>query len=150
MSDFSIGQLSRQTGVKIPTIRYYESIGMLDVPQRSDGGQRRYDGRHLEQLRFIRHGRDLGFGLDDLRALKDLSRQPERSCEAADRIARQQLADVERRLAGLRAVRLELKRMVAQCSHGVMDECRVIQTLSDHGLCDGDHHQLPQTPRKAG
>lgn len=139
MPDYSIGALSRQTGVKVPTIRYYESIGMLDAPDRSPGGQRRYDAQHLEQLRFIRHGRDLGFGLDDLRALQGLSRQPDRSCDAADRIARQQLADVERRLAGLRAVRKELKRMVAQCSHGVMDECHVIQTLSDHGLCDGDH-----------
>lgn len=139
MSDISIGQLSRQTGVKVPTIRYYESIGMLDAPGRSAGGQRRYDASHLEQLRFIRHGRDLGFGLDDLRALQDMTRQPDTSCDAADSIARQQLADVERRLAGLRAVRTELKRMVAQCSHGVVDDCRVIQTLSDHGLCDGDH-----------
>ena len=139
MSDISIGQLSHQTGVKIPTIRYYESIGMLDKPGRSAGGQRRYDANHLEQLRFIRHGRDLGFGLDDLRAWQDLTRQPDTSCDAADSIARQQLADVERRLAGLRAIRGELKRMIAQCSHGVVDDCRVIQTLSDHGLCDGDH-----------
>ncbi|OLF71365.1 MerR family transcriptional regulator [Maricaulis sp. W15] len=150
MSDFSIGTLSRKTGVKIPTIRYYESIGMLDEPGRSPGGQRRYDGAHLEQLRFIRHGRDLGFGLDDLRALQDLSRQPERSCEAADRIARQQLADVERRLAGLVAVKQALEGMIAQCSHGVMDDCRVIQTLSDHGLCDVEHSPDGQTPRKAG
>lgn len=139
MSEISIGALSRRTGVKVATIRYYESIGMLDAPGRTSGGQRRYDAHHLEQLRFIRHGRDLGFGLDDLRALQGLSRQRDRSCEAADRIARRQLVDVERRLAGLNAVRTELRRMVAQCSHGVMDECRVIQTLSDHGLCDGDH-----------
>ena len=61
MSDLSIGRLSALSGVKVPTIRYYESIGMLDEPPRSQGGQRRYGSSHLERLRFIRHGRDLGF-----------------------------------------------------------------------------------------
>ncbi|WP_300543771.1 helix-turn-helix domain-containing protein [Maricaulis sp.] len=139
MSDMSIGNLSRQSGVKVPTIRYYESIGMLDTPPRSPGGQRRYSAGHLEQLRFIRHGRELGFGLDDLRALQDLTNRPHQSCEEADAIARKQLADVERRIAGLEAVRAELERMVERCSHGVVDKCRVIQTLSDHALCEGEH-----------
>ncbi|MAK63561.1 MAG: MerR family transcriptional regulator [Maricaulis sp.] len=139
MSDLSIGRLSALSGVKVPTIRYYESIGMLDAPPRSPGGQRRYGPDHLERLRFIRHGRDLGFGLDDLRALQDLSARPDQSCDEADRIARRQLLDVERRIAGLEAVRAELLRMVERCSHGVVDECRVIQTLSDHALCAHDH-----------
>jgi len=139
MSDISIGKLAALSGVKVPTIRYYETIGMLDAPPRSPGGQRRYDDSHLERLRFIRHGRDLGFGLDDLRALQDLSARPDRPCEEADGIARRQLAEVERRIAGLEAVRGELMRMVERCSHGVVDECRVIQTLSDHALCHGEH-----------
>lgn len=139
MTDLSIGKLATLSGVKVPTIRYYESIGMLEAPPRSPGGQRRYGADHLEQLRFIRHGRELGFGLDDLRALQDLTARPDRPCEEADAIARKQLADVERRIAGLEAVRDELERMVERCSHGVVDECRVIQTLSDHALCEGDH-----------
>ena len=139
MSDLSIGRLSKLSGVKIPTIRYYESIGMLAEPPRSPGGQRRYDDNHLEQLRFIRHGRDLGFGLDALRALQQLSDTPNQSCEAADAIARAQLTEVRHRIAGLKAVEAELARMVERCSHGVVDECRVIHTLSDHGLCESDH-----------
>lgn len=139
MTDLSIGRLSELSGVKSPTIRYYESIGMIEPPPRSPGGQRRYSDNHLEQLRFIRHGRDLGFGLDDLRALQDLSSRPGRSCEEADAIARKQLAEVEHRIAGLEAVKRELERMVERCSHGVVDECRVIQTLSDHGMCAGEH-----------
>ncbi|WP_203290746.1 MerR family transcriptional regulator [Maricaulis parjimensis] len=149
MSDMSIGRLSGLSGVKVPTIRYYESIGMLEAPPRSPGGQRRYGDAHLERLRFIRHGRDLGFGLDDLRALQDLSNRPDQSCEEADRIARRQLLDVERRIAGLEAVRHELLRMVERCSHGVVDECRVIQTLSDHALCEHEHGE-DQTVSKAG
>lgn len=139
MTDLSIGKLATLSGVKVPTIRYYESIGMLDAPPRSPGGQRRYCADHLEQLRFIRHGRELGFGLDDLRALRDLSAKPGRSCEEADAIARRQLTDVDRRIAGLEAVRKELERMIERCAHGVVDECRVIQTLSDHAMCEGDH-----------
>lgn len=146
MSDLSIGRLSALSGVKVPTIRYYESIGMLDEPPRSQGGQRRYGSSHLERLRFIRHGRDLGFGLDDLRALQSLSARPDQSCAEADSIARRQLADVERRIAGLEAVRTELLRMVERCSHGVVDECRVIQTLSDHGLCSADHDPAGEAP----
>jgi DNA-binding transcriptional MerR regulator len=149
MSDLSIGRLSDLSGVKVPTIRYYESIGMMDAPPRSPGGQRRYGEAHLERLRFIRHGRDMGFGLDDLRALQALSSKPDQSCDEADRIARRQLQDVERRIAGLEAVRTELLRMVERCSHGVVDECRVIQTLSDHALC-AHHDQADQTPSKAG
>ena len=148
MSDMSIGRLSALSGVKVPTIRYYESIDMLDAPPRSPGGQRRYGPGHLERLRFIRHGRELGFGLDDLRALQDLSARPDQSCDEADRIARRQLQDVERRIAGLEAVRAELLRMVERCSHGVVDECRVIQTLSEHALCV-HHDQAGQTPSKA-
>ncbi len=149
MSDLSIGRLSDLSGVKVPTIRYYDSIGMMEAPPRSPGGQRRYGEAHLERLRFIRHGRDLGFGLDDLRALQELSSKPDQSCDEADRIARRQLQDVERRIAGLEAVRTELLRMVERCSHGVVDECRVIQTLSDHALC-AHHDQADQTPSKAG
>tara|TARA_R110000868_G_scaffold203683_1_gene451597 strand:+ start:6741 stop:7172 length:432 start_codon:yes stop_codon:yes gene_type:complete len=142
MSDLSIGKLSRASGVKVPTIRYYESIGLLPSPPRSEGGQRRYDRVDVERLRFIRHGRALGFGLDSLRALQDLSDRPNQSCERADAIARNQLADVERRIAGLEAVRAELTRMLDHCAHGVVDQCRVIETLSDHALCDGDHTDI--------
>lgn len=143
MSEISIGTLSKRSGVKIPTIRYYETIGLMDEPPRTAGGQRRYVGHHLERLRFIRHGRDLGFSLDDLRALQTLSDTPDQSCAAADAIAREQLVQVERRLRGLRALRSELKRMVQNCAHGTVGECRVIETLSDHSLC-GRTHQRPE------
>jgi DNA-binding transcriptional MerR regulator len=142
MSDISIGSLSRDAGVKVPTIRYYESIGMLPEPPRSPGGQRRYSAAHVERLRFIRHGRDLGFSLDDLRALLELSALPDASCVEADAIARRQLIEVERRLAGLTALKAEFERMLTQCAHGNVGDCRVIQTLSDHTQC-GDEHRSP-------
>jgi len=141
MTDYSIGRVSRQSGVKIPTIRYYESIGLIPEPPRSNGGQRRYDDRHMEQLRFIRHGRDLGFGLDDLRTLQALSGTPEQSCEDVDAIARNQLLDVTRKIKALTALKVELRRMISQCQHGSVGECRVIKTLSDHALCQHGHNE---------
>jgi len=70
---YSIGDLSRRTGVKIPTIRYYEQMGLLEAPERSEGNQRRFGRKELERLAFIRHARDLGIGIDSIRDLIELS-----------------------------------------------------------------------------
>ena len=87
----SIGQLSKRTGVKVPTIRYYEQTGLIDAPERSEGNQRRYSNAELERLAFIRHARDLGFSIEAIRQLLDLSRDPDRPCADANRIAGEQL-----------------------------------------------------------
>ena len=68
---FSIGELSKRTGVKIPTIRYYEQMGLIDAPERSDGNQRRYSTDGLKRLSFIRHSRALGFSIEDIKGLLD-------------------------------------------------------------------------------
>ena len=75
--------------------------------------------------------------------------RPDQPCAAADAIARQQLAAVEARLARLRSLKTELERMVAQCAHGTVADCRVIETLADHGLCHGDHAAGKPLPAKA-
>ncbi|MCK0153743.1 helix-turn-helix domain-containing protein [Alcanivorax sp. S6407] len=134
---FSIGTLSRATGCKVETIRYYEKIGLMPEPARSEGGQRRYHQRHRERLQFIRHGRELGFTLDDIRELLALSA----SHQHADSIARRHRDAVQARIRSLTALRDELDRMIADCSHGQGGECRVIETLSDHGHCLAEHHQ---------
>ena len=72
---YSIGQLSRRTGVKVPTIRYYEQSGLLAAPERSVGNQRRYTEEGMQQLAFVRHARDLGFAIDDIRELQQVSQQ---------------------------------------------------------------------------
>jgi len=136
----SIGSLARAAGVKVPTIRYYESIGLLPEAERSAGNQRLYHPRILHRLTFIRHARELGFALDAIRDLLSLSDQPEQSCAAADHIARAQLAQVEARIARLAALKAELERMVAQCAGGTVRDCRVIEVLGDHSYCAGPHH----------
>ncbi|HEY0213302.1 MAG TPA: helix-turn-helix domain-containing protein [Paenirhodobacter sp.] len=135
----TIGKLAQETGVKVPTIRYYEQIGLLPVPGRSVGNQRLYGAEQLDRLRFVRHARDLGFPLEAIRDLLSLSDRPEQPCVAADGIARAQLIAVRARLARLRALESELERMVAQCAHGTIRDCRVIEVLGDHAQCGHDH-----------
>ncbi len=135
-----IGEMARRTGVKVPTIRYYEGIGLLPAPDRTEGGQRSYELSHLRRLGFIRHARELGFEIDAIRQLLDLDAHPERPCDEADAIARHHLGEVDRRIAKLVALRSELSRMVEAGRHGTSGECRVIQVIADHALCEADRH----------
>lgn len=139
MRDYSIGQISRDTGVKAPTIRFYEQIGLLPAPARSASNRRRYSTADAKRLRFIRHCRDLGFHVQDIRALLDLASQPQQSCADADAIADRHLNAVRRRIAQLTSLKNELERMVAKCGHGRVADCRVLESLDDHALCE--HHK---------
>nr|WP_111298547.1 helix-turn-helix domain-containing protein [Paracoccus saliphilus] len=135
----TIGKLSAATGVKVPTIRYYEQVGLLPQPARTQGNQRLYDRRAVQRLSFIRHARDLGFPLDAVRELLGLADDPDRSCAAADAIARRQLHEVNARIQRLNALRDELERMLRHCACGTISECRVIEVLGSHAHCQGGH-----------
>lgn len=138
----SIGTLGKKTGTKVQTIRYYEQIGLMPEPGRTEGGQRRYNEAELDRLSFIRHARQLGFPLEAIRELLDLSDEPNRPCHEADVIARRQLKQVEQRLARLEALQKELLRMVHKCSGGTASECRVLEVLRDHTECLTDHNEI--------
>lgn len=126
-----IGEAARRSGVKVPTIRYYEQIGLLSPPSRSEGNRRLYAAADLRRLAFIRHARELGFDVEVIRTLLTLQDNPDQSCATADAIARTHLTEVEHRIADLTALRNELERMVTECACGHVAECRVIETLSD-------------------
>ena len=138
----TIGNLATKTGTKVQTIRYYEQIGMMPEPGRTTGGQRRYGEAELDRLAFIRHGRQLGFTLENIRELLDLSDQPDKPCREADAIARRQLRQVEQRMARLEALRVELRRMVHDCSGGQTANCRVLEVLRDHSECLTNHDEI--------
>jgi DNA-binding transcriptional MerR regulator len=140
MTALSIGEVSRRTSVKIPTIRFYEQIGLLPSPPRTDGNRRRYGEEDVRRLAVIRHARELGFEVDDIRELLSMTAQPNNSCHEADSIARRHLDEIERRILRLTALRTELQRMVAECGHGRVCDCRVIQVLADHGRCAHEQH----------
>lgn len=136
----TIGQLARQTGVKATTIRFYESIGLMPEPPRTESDRRLYGAEHLSRLSFIKHGRDLGFDLNALRALLELAGSPQMPCDDADRLARDHLAAVEEKIARLKALRTELRRMIDACERGGVETCRIIDTLADHGNCASQAH----------
>lgn len=138
----TIGTLSRKTGTKVQTIRYYERIGLLREPGRTQGGQRRYETADLDRLAFVRHSRQLGFPLEAIRELLDLSDHPNQSCADADSIARRQLKQVEQRLKRLQLLKKELKRMIAECQGGKVGDCRVLEVLRDHSECLTAHGDI--------
>lgn len=129
----AIGDLARATGTKVETIRYYERIGILPAPARTAGNYRAYAEAHLNRLSFIRRARDLGFHLEQIEALLQLSDDASRPCDAVDEIASAHLAEIDRKIADLRALRRELKEVVGQCRSGAaISECRIIDALAPH------------------
>lgn len=141
--DLTIGRVAEFADCKVQTIRYYEQIGMLPVPPRTAGNQRRYCQSDVDRLLFIRHARGLGFPLEAVRDLLSLSDQPTHSCDAADAIARAQLHNVEHRIRRLTSLKDELERMIEQCSGGQISDCRVIEALSEHTACTELDHVDP-------
>lgn len=139
MQKLTIGNLATETGTKVQTIRYYEEMGLMKPPARTEGGHRIYSVEDRRRLSFVRHARELGFPLEAIRDLLGLTDNPDMSCEAVDRIAQKQLDEVELRLTKLTALRQELQRMIGECQHDRVCDCRVIEVLSDHRHCAGDH-----------
>lgn len=137
---FSIGELSKRTKVKVPTIRYYEEMGLLAAPERTEGNQRRYDRASLERLSFIKHARDLGFSIEAILSLIELQDHPNRSCQAATDIAHAQLTDIREKIKKLRSLEKELVRISKGCDrHSISEDCYVLASLSDHKLCGQNH-----------
>jgi MerR family mercuric resistance operon transcriptional regulator len=131
----SIGELSRRTGVNIETIRYYERIKMLPAPPRTASGRRIYGPAETRSLAFIRRSRELGFTLDEVRALLALSGDdgPE-ACVEARELAAGHLADVRAKIADLRAMEGALADAVRRCDAGEAAGCPLIDTLSRSSL----------------
>ena len=130
MRTYSIGKIAAATGAKVETVRYYERIRLLPAPKRTSGNYRAYDDAHVARLSFIRRARDLGFTLEQVRALLDLSESKDRDCCDVDAIAQEHLNEVERKIADLKALRRELRDLISQCSKGVIGDCKIIAALS--------------------
>ena len=137
----SIGALSKATNVKVTTIRYYESIGLLAEPERTESGRLVYGAETFERLRFIRHARDLGFDIDAIRELTELQSSEEQDCSHVDQIARRHLTDVRNRIGQLRSLENELERMLDQCRGGKIEQCAIMESLADHEHCISDQHE---------
>lgn len=130
MQEFGIGRLAALTGVKISTIRFYEQVGLLNEPGRTEGGQRRYDKRTVRRLSFVRHARELGFDVDEVRELLTLADRPDEPCRSVDAIARRQVARIDAKIRSLRAMRSELMTVITGYHAARVRDCRIIEALS--------------------
>jgi Cu(I)-responsive transcriptional regulator len=130
MEVLTIGRLSAATGVKVETIRYYERAGLIAPPARTCGNYRSYAPDHVARLGFIRRTRDLGFSLEEIRALLDLAAQRERDCGEIDTLATAHLAQVDRKIRDLTALRVQLSAAISSCSGGPVAECRILDAFS--------------------
>jgi MerR family mercuric resistance operon transcriptional regulator len=125
----AIGELSRLTGVNIETIRYYEKIELLPAPMRTHGGHRLYGLRERRTLAFIRRARELGFTLDEIRALLDLGGPGRASCAEVKAISAHHLDDIRAKIADLKKLERLLASTIAKCSGRKVPECPIIDIL---------------------
>lgn len=127
----SIGELAKETGVKVVTIRYYEQVDVLPPAERTEGNYRTYSREHAKRLRFIRRCRDLGFSLDEIRELLRLSSEDAQSCKDVCVMAKRHLQAVAEKIADLNRLASELRSISASCNgNRPMAECRIIEALS--------------------
>ncbi|RZU38346.1 MerR family transcriptional regulator [Fluviicoccus keumensis] len=140
----NIGEAAKASGVTAKMIRHYESAGLLAPAWRGDNGYRRYAEKDIHLLRFIRRSRDLGFSLEEIRGLLDLWENRERSSREVKALAQTHLAELERKLAELQAMKATLKQLVAGCQGDDRPDCPILQELAGeagggcgHG-CEGE------------
>ena len=125
-----IGELAKQTDIKVDTVRYYEKAGLLPSPARRPNGYRDYEDQHVERLVFIRHCRALGMSLADVRHLLEFVAHPDADCTAVDYLIDDQLARVQARIASLRRLEQQLHALRTQCStQKTAGECGILQEL---------------------
>jgi len=130
-----IGELSRATGTKVETIRFYEAEGLIPRPARTSGNYRDYARAHLDRLSFIRRSRDLGFSLDQVRTLLRLADDGDAPCAEVDAITAANIAEIDRKLEDLGSLRKELVRRLDICSGSTISDCRIIEALAPRDNC---------------
>ena len=126
-----IGSVSSRSGVPIETIRYYERMGIMPDPDRSEGGQRLYNSGQLRRLSFIKRCRDLGFSLKEIRDLLALVEGGQHTCGEVFDLTMEHLNNVRTKLADLIKLEKALVRMSGQCSRGQVPDCPIVDILFD-------------------
>ena len=135
LEKYTIGALSRESGVNLETIRYYVTFNLLNKPSRAVNGYRHYDESAIKRLRFVRRGRELGFGIAEIKTLLELADHPEHPCKEADQLAQAHLTEVETKIKDLQAMQEVLTKIVACQSH-TAEHCRLIETLHQRSCCN--------------
>jgi MerR family mercuric resistance operon transcriptional regulator len=125
------GELAARTDCNIETIRYYEQVGLLPPPPRSQGGHRLYGRDLVKRLTFVRRSRDLGFTIEQIRGLLLLVDGRKYTCAEIEELATRHVGEILRRIADLKKLKSVLKMMASKCSRGKVPECPIIDALFD-------------------
>lgn len=133
------GQVARQAGVNVETLRYYERRGLLAAPPRESSGYRAYSTDAVRVVRFVKRAQELGYSLDDVEALIDLASGGPDGCEVVQRLTEERIAELNRRLADLKAMRGSLQRLLITCHRARRDrECPLIRSIEADAEQGGD------------
>lgn len=125
----SIGDLSAWTGVNIETVRYYEKIGLLPAPGRTEGRHRLYEPAHVARLTFVRRSRELGFSLDEVRSLLKLVDGGHYACSDVQTVTLERLEDVRKKIADLKRLEQTLSDVASRCQGGSVPDCPIVEAL---------------------
>ncbi len=142
-ASISIGLLARQAGCSVPTIRYYEDIGLLPTGPRTEGGRRFYGTATVRRLSFIRRCRDFGFSIEQVRELVGLFDEPSRPCVEVREVAAKHLAQLRDKLAELQALERNLAAFVCSCDTACAGGAAVDCTILDDLASPSDTPLLP-------
>ena len=123
------GRLSKRTGCNIETVRYYERVGLMPDPERSEGGHRLYAEEHVRRLQFIRRCRELGFTIEEIRALLNLVDRRDYTCAEVRDITIAHVDEVRRKIEALRRLERTMSGMIKECNGGAVPECPIIDAL---------------------
>ena len=125
----TIGGLSKQTGCHIETVRYYERIGVLLKPPRTEGGHRLYGKEQIKRLMFVRRSRELGFSLGEIRTLLKLVDGKQYTCREVKALMEEHLGDIKKKISDLKRLQKTLADISSQCEGGMVPECPSIDAL---------------------
>jgi MerR family transcriptional regulator, copper efflux regulator len=130
MSIYSIGQVAKQSGISVETIRYYEKEGLLEEPERKESGYRQYKEEAIDRLTFIQQAKELGFSLKEIGELLSIKSDANTVCNDVKQLAQEKLADIESKIKMLQRMRKSLKKLVDICpGHAPINDCPILEAL---------------------
>ena len=132
--ELTIGQVAKQAGIGVETVRFYEREGLIQEPARLPSGYRQYPPATVQRIRFIRRAKDLGFSLKEISELLSLRVDPDRTCADVRRRARDKISDIDEKLASLTRMKSALERLAAKCrGKGPTAECPILAEMDGEG-----------------
>lgn len=133
MEIYTISQVAEISDMSKETLRYYESIGLITAPARSEGGYRKYNEETIDRLRFIKHSQEIGFTLKEIAELLSLSNKPKTLSLPVREMVKRKLDEVNAKIKEFEKIRVNLEELLTKCNGTAsIAECPIIESLANH------------------